>query len=56
MFIDGNLRTTTRGSEGRIAARLVLVGLSFAPPNRAGAFTETTSYKHLTPNGVANKT
>jgi hypothetical protein len=36
MFIDQNLRSTRRGSEGRNETKLVLVTLSSAPPNRAG--------------------
>ena len=35
MFIDRNLRSTVRGSEGRIETRVVLVKLRSAPPNRA---------------------
>ncbi len=35
MFIDQNLESDRRGSEGRNEIRLVLVKLSSAPPNRA---------------------
>ncbi len=35
MFIDQNLKSARRGSEGRNETGLVLVKLSSAPPNRA---------------------
>jgi hypothetical protein len=36
MFIDRNLRSAMRGSEGRNETKWILASLSSAPPNRAG--------------------